>query len=151
MKSSDGATRGATLTPWVIIFGALGLAPFWAPLAFSLLDPAKAVGAATIQAVYAGVILSFLGGARFGRAFDQPGRGAVVALSMIPSIISLFILALPAGDAASKLIFLAAALTMALVWDLRAAEYARGYKILRTTLTLLAIAPMAALAVRTWP
>jgi hypothetical protein len=70
---------------------------------------------------------------------------------MIPSIISLFILVLPTGDAASKLIFLAAALAMALVWDLRAAEYARGYKILRTILTLLAIAPMAALAVRTWP
>jgi hypothetical protein len=114
------------------------------------LDPANAMGAATIQAIYAGVILSFLGGARFGRAFDQPGRGAVVALSMIPSVMSLFILALPTGDAASKLILLAAALALVLAWDLRAPDYARSYKTLRIILTLLAIAPMAALAAITW-
>ncbi len=141
----------AKLTPWVIIFGVLGLTPFWAPLLFSLMDTATAVSAATIQAIYAAVILSFLGGARFGRAFDQPGRGGVVALSMIPSIMGLFILALPRGDAASKLIFLAAGLAMALAWDLRAADYGRDYKTLRIILTLLAIAPMAALAVITWP
>jgi hypothetical protein len=147
----SGVTRGAGLSPWVIFYGVLGLVPFWAPLTFSLIDPATAVGAATIQAIYAGVILSFLGGARFGRAFDQPGRWAVVSLSMIPSIMSLFILALPTGDAASKLIFLAAALAMALAWDLRAADYGRGYKVLRIILTLLAIAPMAALASISWP
>jgi hypothetical protein len=108
------------------------------------------VEAATIQAIYAGVILSFLGGARFGRAFDQPGREAVVALSMIPSIMGLFILALPREDATSKLIFLAAALAMALVWDLRAADHARGYKVLRIVLTFLAVAPMGALAMIVW-
>jgi hypothetical protein len=109
------------------------------------------VEAATIQAIYAGVILSFLGGARFGRAFDQPGRWAVVSLSMIPSIMSLFIMSLPSGDAASKLIFLAVALVLALAWDLRAADYRRSYKVLRIILTLLAVTPMAALAVITWP
>jgi len=146
-----GEAREAKLGRWPIIFGMLGLVPFWAPLSFSLMDRANAVGAATIQAVYAGVILSFLGGARFGRAFDQPGRGGVVALSMIPSIMSLFILILPTGDAASKLIFLAAALAMALAWDLRAGDISRGYKGLRLILTALAIAPMAALAVISWP
>jgi len=146
-----GAARGATLTPWVIVFGLLGLIPFWGPLTFSLIAPTGAVEAATIQAIYAGVILSFLGGARFGRAFDQPGRGAVVSLSMIPSIMSLFILALPLGDVASKLAFLAAALAVVLAWDLLAADYARDYKALRIALTLLAIAPMAALAVIIWP
>jgi hypothetical protein len=139
------------MTPWTIIFGMLGLVPFWAPVSFSLTDPALAVRAATIQAIYAGVILSFLGGARFGRAFDRPGGGGVVALSMIPSIMSLFILVLPTEDAASKLIFLATALAVALAWDLRATDFTPGYKILRTILTLLAIAPMAALAMITWP
>jgi hypothetical protein len=147
----SGAARGGTLTPWVIIFGVLGLIPFWAPLTLSLTDPADTVGAATIQAIYAGVILSFLGGARFGRVFDQSGRGTVVALAMIPSIMSLFILALPRGDAGPKLALLAAALAVALVWDLWAADFARGYKALRIILTALAIAPMAALAVISWP
>jgi len=147
----SGAAREAKLGRWPIIFGVLGLIPFWTPFCFSVIDRPNAVGAATIQAIYAGVILSFLGGARFGRAFDRPGRGAVVALSMIPSIMSLFILALPTGDAASKLIFLAAGLALSLAWDLRAADFARDYKGLRIILTALAIAPMAALAALTWP
>ncbi len=147
----SGGAREGQLGRWPIIFGVLGLIPFWAPLAFSLMHPAKTVGAATIQAIYAGVILSFLGGARYGRAFDRPGREAVVALSMIPSIMSLFILALPTADAAPKLAVLAAALALALAWDLRAADYGRDYKVLRVILTLLAIAPMAPLAVMTWP
>ncbi len=130
------------------IFGGLGLIPFWAPLALALEAPAYAAWALGVQDVYAGLILSFLGGARFGRAFDAPGGGVTVALSMLPSIIALAALALPLNHGAAHLV-LAGALAVAWLWDLSAEDLPRRYKLLRTVLSLLAIAALGAGAAMT--
>ncbi len=145
------ATRAPSLGPSVILFGVMGLIPFWAPLIVSLITSAPDRWAAGIQAIYAGLILSFLGGARFGRALDQPGRWGDIALSMIPSMMSLFILSLPTRDGAMKLILLAAGLALALAWDLRSPDLKRDYRRLRILLTALAIPPMLAQAAIIWP
>jgi len=130
----------------VAVFGYLGLVPFWAPVVFAagarvagplslvLLAPVSASWALTLQRVYAALILSFLGGARFGRALTTPGSGSVVALSMLPTIGGLAVLALPLPHAVAQLA-LAAGLGLAWLWDLRAADLPAGYKRLRAVLT----------------
>jgi hypothetical protein len=125
----------------VALFGALGLIPFWAPLALALAAPAYGRWALGVQAVYAGLILSFLGGARFGRALDAPGGGATVAISMVPSIVALGVLAAPVTHAAGALA-LALALVAAFVWDVRAPGLPASYKRLRAALTVFAAAAL---------
>jgi hypothetical protein len=129
-------------TRLVSFFGVLGLIPFWAPVALALAAPAYAGWALGVQAVYAGLILSFLGGARFGRALDAPGGGAVVAISMLPSIVALGLLAAPIPAAAGQL-SLAAALVAAFVWDVRAPGLPAAYTRLRAALTAAAAAALA--------
>ena len=125
----------------VATFGWAGLIPFWAPLAVALAAPLYAGWALEVQAVYAGLILSFLGGARFGRAFTTPGGGRTVALSMAPSVFGLAVLASPVSHAAGHLM-LAAALSAAWLWDLSATDLPRQYKLLRSALTSLAVAAL---------
>jgi hypothetical protein len=135
------------------VFGALGLIPFWAPLGLALAAPAYARWALGVQAVYAGLILSFLGGARFGRAVDAPRGGAVVAISMLPSLVALGVLAAPVTTAVGH-VALALALVAACLWDLRAADLPAGYKRLRAALTAGAAAALslgAAMPIRPAP
>ncbi len=142
MYASTTSSPAAPPSRLVAMFGALGLIPFWAPLALALAAPGYGRWALGVQAVYAGLILSFLGGARFGRALDTPGGGAVVSISMLPSIVALGLLAAPLTRAAGSLA-LALALVAAFLWDVRARGLPASYKRLRAALTVFAAAALA--------
>jgi hypothetical protein len=118
-------------------FGALGLIPFFAPLAAPLLNARLAEAASRTQIVYAGLILSFLGGARFGRAVEAPGSPGAVALSMAPPLLALAALLLPGGAVAARLILIVSLVGL-LLWDLATPGLPASYRAVRTTLTLFA-------------
>ena len=142
-----GRSRRA-IPPVVMIYGVLGLAPFLAPPLVGLLAPDLSRLAATGLALYGGLILSFLGGARWGIAVaeDQP-RAATVTLAMIPTLVGLALLLLPPAAQTAKLVGLAAALTVHLVWDLRSLGLPSWYASLRTLLTAGAVVGLVAGAV----
>lgn len=124
----------------VLAWGLAGVIPFWAAPAVMLAAPAWAQAAAVIQAAYAALILSFLGGARWGMAVTSSAPDPVtVGLSMTPTLAGLGLILLLHGEPNLLLMALAAALTLAWIWDLRAAEVAAWYGRLRGTLTLGAV------------
>lgn len=128
-------------TPKVVLaYGLAGLVPFWAGPAVMLAFPAWAPAAAVAQAAYAAMILSFLGGARWGMAVrDGPPNAVTVGLSMAPTLAGLLLLIGLHGVPNLQLMALAAALTLAWGWDLRAADAPAWYGRLRGLLTLGAV------------
>jgi len=141
----DTGRPRAPIPPVVLIYGVLGLAPFLAPPLVGVLAPDFSGLAATGLALYGGLILSFLGGARWGMAVieDRP-RGAVVTLAMIPTLVGLALLMLPPSAQTAKLVGLAAALGMHLVWDLCSPGLPSWYPSLRILLTAGAVAGLVA-------
>lgn len=133
------------IPPLVLIYGVLGLAPFLAPPLIGRLDPELSGLAATGLALYGGLILSFLGGARWGVAVaeDRPRRGAVT-LAMLPTLVGLALLMLPPQAQTVKLAGLALALTVHLVWDLRSPGLPSWYPALRILLTAGAVVGLVA-------
>ena len=85
-------------TPRVVLaYGLLGLIPFLAPPLIGGLFPDHAAFAARALALYGGLILSFLGGARWAMAVRQDRVDArIVSLAMIPTLVALAVLLLPA-------------------------------------------------------
>ena len=130
--------QSAPLGAWA--FGLLGIIPFWSlPLAV-LLAPGWIGPAASIEAVYAALILSFLGGARWGLALGRPSpKPAVIGLTMTPTLAGLAILVLMHGQVRSQLLGLAAALIFSWLWDATSADLPPWYGPLRTWLTLGAV------------
>ena len=124
----------------VLAWGLAGVIPFWAAPAAMLAFPASAQAAALTQAAYAALILSFLGGARWGMAVRSASPDPVtVGLAMTPTLAGLALLVLLHGAPGLQLMALVAALTLAWVWDLRVAEAAAWYARLRGLLTLGAV------------
>lgn len=129
-------------------YGLAGLIPFWAPAAAGLAWPEARDVAGLLLAAYAALILSFLGGARFGRAvLGEPPPVATISLSMLPTLAGLAILALPPSLRAVQLLSLAAALAVHWLWDLRDAGAPPWMPRLRTILTAGAVAGLAVGAV----
>ena len=127
----------------VVAYGLLGLIPFLAAPAMALIWPASAGLAALVQALYAALILSFLGGARWGLAVSKPVVSPLtVTLSMLPTIGALGILALLSHAPRLELLALALALALHWAWDTRAAEAPSWFGRLRTLLTLVAVAAL---------
>lgn len=141
----DNSRPRAAVPSLVLIYGVLGLAPFLAPPLIGHLAPERSGLAATALALYGGLILSFLGGARWGMAVieDRP-RGVVVTLAMIPTLVGLALLMLPPSAQTAKLAGLAAALSVHLVWDLRSPGLPSWYPSLRILLTAGAVVGMVA-------
>ncbi|MDO9249338.1 MAG: DUF3429 domain-containing protein [Phenylobacterium sp.] len=139
-----GRTRAA-IPPLVLIYGVLGLAPFLAPPLVGRLAPHLSGLAATGLALFGALILSCLGGARWGMAVieDRP-RGAVVTMAMIPTLVGLVLLMLPPSAQTAKLAGLAAALSVHLVWDLRSPGLPSWYPSLRILLTAGAVVGLVA-------
>ena len=118
----------------VLIYGLLGLIPFLAPPLAAMLMPAAAPIAGLILAVYGALILSFLGGARWGLAIAMPDPSAgIISLAMLPSILGLGLLLVP--DRKIQLVGLAVALALHWLWDARATAVPSWYARLRTPLT----------------
>jgi hypothetical protein len=125
----------------VLTYGVLGLIPFLAPPLIGLVLPGYRTPAATVLSIYAALILSFLGGARWGLAVGhaEPDRG-IVSLSMLPGLAGLALLLTP--DAV-RLPGLAAGLALHWLWDIRSSGLPVWYPRLRSLLTAGAVIGLA--------
>jgi hypothetical protein len=133
-------TLKATPRP-VLLYGLLGLIPFLAPPVFALAQPGSAHLALVVQAHYAALILSFLGGARWGLAVSRSAPDPITfSVSMLPTLIALALVTLLDDARGPQLISLAVALTAQWAWDLRLPDAPLWFSPLRTVLTLGAVA-----------
>ncbi len=136
------------IPPAILIYGVLGLVPFLAPPMIGVAMPTLADYAATALAAYGALILSFLGGARWGLAIGKPAPNvAVISLAMLPTLVGLALLMLPTGTRTAQLIGIALALILHWVWDWRGTDLPPWYGRLRTILTIGAVAGLLAGAV----
>ncbi len=127
----------------VLIYGVLGVIPFLAPAAVGAVFPGVRTAAGGVLAAYGALILSFLGGARWGLAVGRPTPPVgVVSLAMLPTLVGLGLLAGTSG--AVRLFGLAVALAVHWVWDVRAADVPAWYPRLRTLLTVGAVVGLVA-------
>jgi hypothetical protein len=121
----------------VLTYGLLGLIPFLAPSLVGLVLPEHEDLAASVLAMYGALILSFLGGARWGMAIGRPAPDAgVVSLAMLPTLAGLALLLAPN---AVRLPGQAAALALHWVWDIRSPGLPVWYPGLRSLLTAGAV------------
>lgn len=136
VSPADGGSR----PPMVLLCGVLGLIPFLAPPIAGWAFPAVAELARSVLIAYGAVILSFLGGARWGLALRQsPAPVMTLSLAMLPAIVALALIAMPGMAAGWRLAGLAVALAMHAIWDVSAADMPGWYPSLRIPLTLCAI------------
>ena len=124
----------------VLAYGVLGIIPFWSLPAATMLAPAWAGIYGAAEAVYAALILSFLGGARWGLAVrDASPNPVVVGLAMTPTLAGLAVLVFTHGEMRLQLLALGAALTLSWAWDFSAKDLPPWYGRFRTGLTLGAV------------
>ncbi len=131
----------------ILVYGLLGLIPFLAPPLLSLWVPAHGAFLALVALGYAALILSFLGGARWGAEAQQPRpRVLTVSLAMLPTIAGLLLLLAPGLSRPAQLTAMAALLVLHFVWDLRSAGLPPWYPRLRALLTFGAVTGLMAMA-----
>jgi hypothetical protein len=134
------SNASASTPPWILFYGQLGLIPFFAPSLLGWFWPTAAALAASALAIYAALILSFLGGGRWGMALQAPSvDNRVVSLAMLPSLAGFALLLLSSEYRGWQLAGLAAAHMLQGAWDLRAATVPTWYAGLRGRLTLAAV------------
>lgn len=147
-SQSDQLVRNA----WVLGIG--GLIPFVVGTAL-VLSNSEIMAPSDLRfavSAYAAIILSFLGGIRWGAALNESGRKspATVALSVLPSIAAWVIVLVPAPW---NYIGFAVAFIVQGVWDVTAIREGRietpWFAHLRMVLTLAVAACMVALAFAT--
>jgi hypothetical protein len=139
------ANMRAAIPPVVLIYGLLGVIPFLAPPVAGVLFPEFRAIAGTVLSLYAALILSFLGGARWGLAVATPApKPAVVSLAMLPTLAGLALLMLPEPYAQARLLGLALALGLHWLWDIRGRGLPAWYASLRTILTAGAVIGLVA-------
>ena len=131
----------------VLAYGLLGLIPFLAPPLLTAAIPAHGGFLALIALAYGALILSFLGGARWGQAVSTPAPGFwVVSASMLPTIVALALLLFPGLTRPLQLLVMAALLTLQFVWDALSRGLPPWYPRLRAMLTLGAATGLVAMA-----
>jgi len=139
----------------VFALTAAGAIPFIAlVIAMALLEaPTNSTAALWLQ-TYAAVILSFLGGIRWGLALGRPGGSTTTfVLSVCPALAGWAILPPAIILVPSPNWFLAYAglFALQLIWDLRSPGVPAGFKPLRLGVSLVVIGALAgAWAVQTW-
>ncbi len=122
------------------LLGAAGVLPFAAALAGALASPVHAGIAATIFIGYGAVILSFLGGARWGRGLADAGTSPWRYVeAVLPSLLGFAVL-LMAHRAGVAIALLAAGFTAWLVIDLRDARWSRAYRRMRLAISAVVLA-----------
>jgi ribose/xylose/arabinose/galactoside ABC-type transport system permease subunit len=128
---------GARTPRLVLVCGLLGLIPFLAPALIGIAWPAGKDPAAFVLALYAALILSFLGGARWGLTVGRTSPDPrIVSLSMLPTLAGLALLLAPNEV---RLPGLAAALALHWLWDVRDSDLPAWYPALRSLLTAGAV------------
>lgn len=120
----------------VLVYGLLGILPFLAPPALMLLGISSPILGSHFAAIYGALILSFLGGARWGFEVANPQpRLVIVSLAMLPTLLGLSALLLPAGLRTIQLVALAVLLLLHFAWDCRSSGLPAWYPRLRAILT----------------
>jgi len=136
----------------VMVYGLLGVIPFWSLPAASLFASQDLGLAGTIEVLYAALILSFLGGARWGLAVREPAPDPiVVGLAMIPTLAALAALIFLHGLMRPQLLVFAVLLALCCAWDISASGLPAWYGRVRTTLTLGAVAGLCVGALQAAP
>lgn len=131
----------------VLIYGLLGLIPFLIPPLIGMATPAHADILGLVVLVYGALILSFLGGARWGQEVLRPDpRPGIITLAMLPTLAGFVLLLASSIARPSQLTAMAALLALQLVWDAGATNMPKWYPRLRLVLTVGAIAGLAAMA-----
>lgn len=132
----------------VLVYGLLGLIPFLAPPLLGLWTPPHAGFLGLIALGYGALILSFLGGARWGFEVMRPSpRFGVVTLAMLPTIAGLLLLLAPWLARPVQLNAMAVLLALHCWWDVRSEGMPRWYPRLRVGLTVVAAAGLIGMAV----
>lgn len=145
MTSGDPSGGPGPIPRPVLAWGLAGLIPFLGLPMLSLAAPVLSDWGDRALGLYAAVILSFLGGARWGRAVVDPEPSPrTLAFSMAPSVAAWGLVLLPAGHSDLQLAGLAGALVLHLLWDLRSQGLPGWYPRLRLILTAGAVAGLAA-------
>lgn len=142
MRRRDVAPK----TPWVL--GLLGLVPFFATLAGSVLATSPYDGVSTtLFFAYAGVILSFLGGARWGFEIGaRPEAPGILTLTaaVLPSLVAALAIVTQYIAPLVGLGMLAGGFVLMWVWDFVSTggstrRWPLWYRPLRAALTLGAL------------
>lgn len=116
--------------------GLLGLAPFWALPAAIVIWPGRADLAVVVVAAYAALILSFLGGARWGMALQAADPDPrEVALAMAPTLLAWGLIIVLHAAERLQLFGLAAMLMLVGLWDITSPQAPPWYQRLRLMLT----------------
>lgn len=131
----------------VLVYGLLGLIPFVAPPLISLVTPAHGGILGLVSLIYGALILSFLGGARWGQevARSEP-RAGVITLAMLPTLAGFGLLLATSIDRPAQLLAMAMLLGLHFFWDAGSQGLPGWYPRLRLILTAGAIAGLAAMA-----
>jgi hypothetical protein len=123
-------------------YGLLGLIPFAvAGVVVATADAKRGEGQRKAAAergliVYAALIASFLGGARWGLEIPRrPVRTSVISASMAPTVASFLLALLPRSRAATALAGLMGVFAAQWAWDTRSTDTPAWYPGLRTVLT----------------
>lgn len=127
-----------------LILGLAGALPFWAMALAVLATDSALIAAFAVKGgiAYGAVILSFLGGIRWGEALKPYGkreRAFAFTLSVVPSLAGWAALMMPAIPALSLLV---AGFLMQSLWDVTSAQEGRlpaWFGKLRAILTSLAV------------
>jgi hypothetical protein len=127
-----------------LILGLAGALPFWALALVLLFSDSALIAAFAVKGgiAYGAVILSFLGGIRWGEALKPYGkreRAFAFTLSVVPSLAGWAALLMPAIPALSLLV---AGFLMQSLWDVTSAQEGRlpgWFGKLRAILTSLAV------------
>ncbi len=128
-----------------LVYGLAGLLPFLGCTALVFLSGDDAQVAVVVEALYAAVILSFLGGARWGIEIQrETPRAKIITLTMAPSVLgfgaALWTMGGDQGDHAASGLGALAVLFLAFgAWDVTSREVPDWYPRLRIALTLAVV------------
>jgi hypothetical protein len=131
----------------VLVYGLLGLIPFLAPPLISLVTPAHGGILGLVSLIYGALILSFLGGARWGQEVARPEpRAGVITLAMLPTLAGFGLLLATSVDRPAQLLAMAMLLGLHFFWDAGSQGLPGWYPRLRLILTAGAITGLGAMA-----
>ncbi len=138
---APGAERPPLVT-WV--YGGLGLLPFFGGAGAAVLFSGLPRLVAQLELIaYGALILSFLGGGRWGLEIGRrPVRAAVISASMAPTVVAFLILIAMGAPNPWRLAALSAAFVAQWAWDVRSADTPAWYPPLRHLLTAGAVGCM---------
>ncbi len=136
-----GAER-PPLVAWV--YGGLGLIPFLGGAGAAVMLPGVPRLAAQLELIaYGALILSFLGGGRWGLEIGrQPVRATVISASMLPTIVAFLLIIAMGVPSPWRLVGLSVAFLAQWAWDVRSADTPAWYPPLRHLLTAGAVGCM---------